>query len=146
MMNAGMPSADVVRRFVELSSNPEATEAEFEAVTAPKLRIRTHPNMLAPEGHERTTAESLVALRQGRSFVTDQRWEIHDLIEAGHGLVIMRATWSAALAMDAGVMTRGTRLRAEVAAFALVSEGRIARYETYDCYYLPAIPDPAAQA
>src|SRR5262249_48825634 len=137
-----MTNADVVRRFVEVSSNPDASEADFEAITTPELRIHTHPNMVAPQGHVRTAAESLTALRQGRSFVSDQRWEIHDVTEAPNGLVVMRATWSAALAMDAGVMTRGTLLRAEVAAFALVSEGRIARYETYDCYYLPEIPAP----
>ena len=46
----------------------------------------------------------------------------------------VRYTWTGVIAVDRGQFRRGQELTAHVAAFANISTGRIAHFETYDCY------------
>lgn len=136
-------ATDVVRAFLDLSAAAEATKEQFLELTHEELRVRTRPNLVAPNGHERSAVESIAALRLGQRLVKGQRWDVHELTEYAEGRVVLRATWSATLGLDAGELQQGATLRAEVAAFATVRDGKLVEYETFDCYYAP---EPPAQA
>jgi hypothetical protein len=70
-----------------------------------------------------------------------QTWQVHSIEQVADDRVVVRASWSATLASDAGSFAAGTTLRAELAQFFELRGGRISRLETFDCYYPPASPE-----
>ncbi len=56
------------------------------------------------------------------------------------GTLVTRAVWEGELAIDAGPLVRGTRLRADIAMFFEFRDGRILRQENFDCYGPPEPP------
>ena len=109
----------------------------FEAATAfdedalakllhPDARISEMPNAINKNGTERDLEAALAAFRKGKTMLAEQRYDVHDVIVAGEKIAA-RATWR-------GRLSDGPELRAEIATFTEVRDGRIYRHATYDCY------------
>jgi hypothetical protein len=92
-----------------------------------------HPNPISPRGATSDLDRIVAASAAGAALLSSQRYSIRDVLEVGD-LVIFRYTWTGVIAVDRGQFRRGQQLTAHVAAFATISNGRIARFETYDCY------------
>ena len=92
----------------------------------PNALIREMPNAINRAGTERGIDDALVAFRKGRTMLAEQRYELHDVLEAGDKIAA-RATWR-------GRLTAGPELTAHIATFTEVRDGRIYRHATYDCY------------
>ena len=48
--------------------------------------------------------------------------------------MIFRYIWTGVVGVDRGPFTAGQEIVAHIAAFATIADGRIAGFETYDCY------------
>ena len=48
--------------------------------------------------------------------------------------MIFRYTWTGVVGAHRGPFTAGQEIVAHIAAFATIADGRIAGFETYDCY------------
>jgi ketosteroid isomerase-like protein len=92
----------------------------------PDARISEMPNAINRGGTERDAETALVAFRKGRQMLAEQSYEVHDVLEAGDRIAA-RATWR-------GRLNDGPELKAEIATFTEVRDGRIYRHATYDCY------------
>src|SRR3954454_10251397 len=99
----------------------------------PEVRIREMPNAINREGTERDAETARAALRKGATLLAEQSYEVHDVLRAGDRIAA-RATWR-------GRLNDGQELKAEIATFTEVREGRIYRHATYDCYETSAIND-----
>jgi len=121
---------EAVRRLIEATTATEPDEAAASALLAPDLQHVTHPNAFFPTGAVEDREAMLTAARLGRAQMASQHWEIHEIAETSAGAVVVRATFTGVLVQGFGVT-----LKAEVAAFYTVREGRVSRIETFNCFY-----------
>jgi ketosteroid isomerase-like protein len=132
---------DLVRRYVAAVADLAADEAEVGRLLDPEMELVEHPNPIRPSGARTDRAGVLDGLRAGKELLAEQSFEVHEVL-AGDGAerLALRATWSGVTRVDRGTVPAGTELRAEIAAFVTVRDGRILRHETYDCYLPPRLP------
>ena len=124
---------DVVRRYYAVVSDLASTEAELAPLLAAGLRVTEHPNAVTPRGAVRDLAATLAGFRAGRALLARQAFDLHEVVVAGSRAAV-RATWHGVVGVDAGPYRAGEELRAHVAAFLDVREGRVVDHETFDCY------------
>ena len=58
---------------------------------------------------------------------------MHHVVEQGDHVAVQH-TWTATMAVDAGLVSAGTELVAHVAAFYVFRDGLVLRQSSYDCY------------
>jgi predicted ester cyclase len=95
-----------------------------------------HPNLLFPRGRRSELADVLRASERAQHVIERQRYEVLDLMVSGDR-VAARLSWSGVLKVRFGAFAAGDTLRAEIAQFVTILDGRIAANETYDCYASP---------
>ncbi len=127
------PPADAVHalyRALEAGEHGEALRAYFteDATTL------EHPNLLKPRGATAALPEMLAASSAGAGLLREQRYLVRSIHEGPDSSVIARVRWSATIGKSLGPFREGQTLRAELAQFILVREGRVAAIETFDCY------------
>lgn len=94
---------------------------------------REWPNPMSPHGASRNLPEVLQAAEQGREVVGDQVFQI--ATEAVDGdQVIMEVNWSATLLIDFPGSAAGTRIRARMAIFLTIRDGKVSAQHNYDSY------------
>lgn len=126
-------AAAVVRRYLELAGDLSAPPDALRKLLHPDVRILEHPNALNPHGTRRNRDQALAAYATGKQLLASQEIELHELIVAGPR-VATRCSWRGTVAQDAGPLTAGTELSAEVAGFFEVVDGMVVSHETFDCY------------
>lgn len=99
----------------------------------PDATTTEHPNLITPAGALRDLEQVLAGSVAGAGLLAGQRYDVHDLREAGDTAAI-RLTWTATIARDAGPFAAGQQLTAHIAQFVRIEGERIAAIETYDCY------------
>jgi SnoaL-like domain len=92
-----------------------------------------HPNAIAPNGGSYDLDHIIAASDAGAALMQSQQYDIRDVVEAGD-LVIFRYTWTGTVGVNRGPFSAGQQIVAHIAAFATITDGRIGRFETYDCY------------
>jgi len=92
-----------------------------------------HPNLVSPQGSTRDRSALLASFEAGRRLMSEQRLEDLEVLPAGDR-VVARADWSGTLAVDAAPLRAGSTLRAHLAMFFTIRDGRVFRQENYDCY------------
>ena len=107
--------------------------ADLEPLFAPDATTTEHPNAISPRGRVVGLADILTGSTAGASLLARQRYEVRDAFAVGD-LAVLRLTWTAVIAADAGPFRAGQELTAHIAQFVRVRDGRIASIETYDCY------------
>jgi ketosteroid isomerase-like protein len=115
----------------------QAVEEGFVAVIRTHLTTdfaqREWPNPMSPQGASRNLPEVLQAAEQGREVVGDQVFQI--ATEAVDGdQVIMEVNWSATLLVDFPGRASGTRIRARMAIFLTIRDGKVCAQHNYDSY------------
>ena len=129
-------NAELVRRFlatVDAGTREELPLEAFADFLHPDIEQRELPNKYAPRGAVR----DLEALRKnagaGRRLMAEQRYEIRSVIAQGD-TVAAEGTWTGTLAIALGELPAGTVLRAHLAMFFELKDGRIWRQRNYDCF------------
>jgi predicted ester cyclase len=107
----------------------------------PDVRVVEHPNAINPRGGVRDLEGVVTGYLAGKKMLARQSFELHELVVKGERVAV-RATWEGTLAGYVGPLPAGAALRAHIASFRTVAEGRILEHETFDCYE----PLPAADA
>lgn len=100
---------------------------------APDATATEYPNAISPGVAIRGLEEVLTASAAGAALLARQSFDVHSAIAVGDTAII-RLTWSAEVAREAGRFAAGQRLTAHIAQFVRVEGGRIAELATYDCY------------
>lgn len=99
----------------------------------PSFEQEELPNLLFPRGATRDAAALLASAAKGRTVLRDQRFRILREVAAGE-MVALEMDWSGTLAVPYGELAPGHVLRARLAMFVELEDGRIRRQRNYDCY------------
>ena len=134
-----MEPTAVIERYLAQIADPGAGLDEIRALLHDEMRFVERPNLVSPAGSERDVAQILESVVHGRRLLSEQRFEVVDLLVAG-GAVATRVRWTGTLAVDARPLPAGTRMEAHSAMWFTVRDGRIARQENYDCFTAPSPP------
>jgi len=124
---------EVVRRYYQVVGDLTHTEQDLAALLHPDAALVEHPNPVVPRGARRGVEETLAGFSAGRGLLSDQSFEIHELLAVGERAAV-RATWEGTVGQDAGPFQAGTKLTAHVAAFVTIHDGLVLEHETFDCY------------
>lgn len=129
-----MASAEeVVRAYDAVVGSTGSTVDDLRAVLTADFRLDEHPNALSPRGSVRDLDTTVAGFLAGKGILTEQRYDLRDVVASGDRVAV-KAAWTGTLARDLGGLAAGTTLRADIASFLLVRDGRIAAQETFDCY------------
>lgn len=121
----------IARRYLRAVEHG-AVEELRDHVTS-DFEQREWPNPMSPQGAFRNLPEVLQAAERGREVVAEQTFQI--ATEAVDGdRVILEVNWSAVLAVDFPGAPAGSRIRARIAIFLLIRDGRVAAQQNYDAY------------
>jgi ketosteroid isomerase-like protein len=88
----------------------------------PELARRRHP----PRPHH-------VGAERGAQVVRSQRYDVKRAVVQGDR-VALEMTWTAVLAVPVGTLSAGDEMRAHLAMFVDVSDGKISAQRNYDCF------------
>lgn len=124
---------EVVKRYYEVVADLNSEVDTLADLLAKKVTIIERPNPISLKGTTRGKAETLDGLASGKELLSEQSFEVHEILVSGHRAAV-RATWRGTIGIDAGPLTTGTKLLAHVAAFLTVEDGKIVEHETFDCY------------
>jgi ketosteroid isomerase-like protein len=127
-----MSAESVVRRYLDVVFGA-GTRDELDALLHPELRFVEHPNLVNPRGTERDKATMLETFDRGRALLARQSFEVAELVVRDTDVVV-RGTWTGAVAAAAGGLPAGAELRAHIAMFVEVEDGLVRRQTNYDCY------------
>jgi ketosteroid isomerase-like protein len=126
-------TAELIRRYYAVVGDLASSADELENLLADDVRVVEHPNAITPHGAVRGRAEVMAARESGRSLLSDQAFQVHEVV-ALDGRAVARVTWTGTIGATRGGLVAGTELRADVASFFTVTKGRIVEQETFDCY------------
>jgi len=110
-----------------------AVGPELEAFFHEEAQIVVLPNRIAPQGQRRDRAAAILDAHKGKKLLRGQRYAVRSSIAKGD-TVVLEVEWSGTLAVGFGSLSEGHELRAHVAMFLELREGRIVSQRNYDCY------------
>jgi ketosteroid isomerase-like protein len=122
----------VVRNYLETLSAMGASGnvAEF---FAPEVVIQEFPNRIAAHGRVRRMADLKSAYDQGRKLLQRQSYTVRRVIESGENVAV-EVEWDGVLALPVMNLAAGSAMKAFVAMFFTLREGKIVSQRNYDCY------------
>lgn len=91
------------------------------------------PNLLNRKGQTSTLAETLSRSELSKKILKSQTYEITSMLASGE-TVVMEATWSGEMLIDAGPLKSGQTLKAFFCMVFEFKEGQIYRIRNYDCF------------
>jgi ketosteroid isomerase-like protein len=123
---------DVVRRALAAVA-AGATGDDLAAFFHPQVVQQELPNRLYPAGQTRDLAALLASAARGREVIREQRYDVRSALARGDQ-VALEVAWSGTLAVPFGAVPAGHTMRATLAMFIELRDGRIYRQRNYDCY------------
>ncbi|WP_205473128.1 nuclear transport factor 2 family protein [Nocardioides sp. SYSU D00038] len=123
----------VVRAYFATVADLASTEDDLRPLLHDDAVVVEHPNPVTPTGARRTTAEVLTGFASGKALLSEQSFDVHEVLVAGERAAV-RATWRGVVGQDRGSFAAGTVLTAEMAGFLTVRDERVVEHETFDCY------------
>jgi ketosteroid isomerase-like protein len=123
----------VVERCLALLFDPATSSAQLGDLLHEDVTFVEHPNLVSPQGSRRDRSALLASFEAGRRLMGEQRLDDLEVLPAGD-YVVARASWSGTLAVDGAPLRAGSTLRARLAMFFTIRDGRVFRQENYDCY------------
>lgn len=113
------------------------TGAELAEFFTADAREQGLPNPFSPRGDDRPLADMLVAAERGKQLFSAQSYELLSAVATTQWAAI-EVLWIGTLAVAIDKLPVGSRLRARVALFFEMRDGRIALVRHYDSYEPPA--------
>jgi predicted ester cyclase len=91
------------------------------------------PNRLNPGGVRRDLAGLLASAEKGQAVIAGQRYQVRSAVADGDR-VALEIDWSGTLKVAIGALAAGAVMRAHLATFLELREGRIVAQRSYDCF------------
>jgi ketosteroid isomerase-like protein len=126
------PNVDIAVRYHRAVSEWAAGE-ELARFLHPDVVHHELPNALFPDGAVRDLDAMLQGAKAGRAALSDQHFEVVNAVAAGDQVAV-EVRWTGTLAVPLGDLPAGHVLRAHIAAFLELRDGKIVAQRNYDCY------------
>ena len=129
-----MPSSNSlrVRQYLNAIESMGPYETVFECF-APEAVVREFPNRIAPQGRLRRLEDMREAYEQGRRIMRSQKYDVKHVLEAGDEVAV-ELEWTGVLAVEVMSLPAGSEMKAFVAMFLRMRDGKIVEQRNYDCY------------
>jgi hypothetical protein len=137
-------ATSIVEHYIHATASPTTTADALAGLVHSEVEVRIHPNITAPKGTRSGLGEMQAGLKAGQALMAWQKYEIHGHDTPAESRVITRTTWTGELAVPLGDWPAGSRLRAEIAMFFELRDGKIYRQENFDCYHPAELPEQAS--
>lgn len=138
-MSSPTPASDLesenirlVHRYLSAVERGAVGE-ELAAFYAPEVVQHEYPNRLLASGATRDLSAILQSAVRGQAAVAEQRYAIRSIVASGD-TVGLEVDWSARLKIALGKLAVGEELRARLAMFITLENGRIVSQRNYDCF------------
>jgi len=130
----GSPNVELAREYlraVESMGPPENVARFFND----EIEFHEFPNRIAPLGRVRRRADLQGAYGQALRLLTSQRYEVRRIVENGDEVAV-ELEWTGVLAVPVAAMKleSGHEMKAFVAMFLTIRDGKIVSQRNYDCY------------
>ncbi len=139
----GSPNVELAREYLRAveSMGPPENVARFYADA---VEFHEFPNRIAPLGRVRRRGDLQAAYAQGQKLLRSQRYDVRRIVESGEEVAV-ELEWTGVLAMPVAAMKleAGHEMRAFVAMFLTIRNGKIVSQRNYDCY--PPFDAPAEE-
>ena len=99
----------------------------------PNVVQEEFPNRLIPQGMTRNLAALGEAAQKGSKLLIKQHFEVLNVTAEGNRVAV-EAIWTATLALPVGSIPAGGDMRARMAVFFEIHQGKIVRQHNYDCF------------
>ena len=132
MTDAEHPHIALVRRYLS-ALEQDASNEQLVSFFTPAVEQRELPNRLTPSGATRDLAALLQAAERGRKVVYEQRYAVRSILVSGD-TVAAEVDWSARLRIAIGTLAAGDTMRASLAMFLTLRDGKISSQRNYDCF------------
>ena len=128
-------NADTVCAYLAAADafDPDAVAQQL----APDVVQTNLPNVLSPQLSKRGREEMLTEAREAGYFLSSRRVEVERLI-ASESEVAVEGVWVGVLKVEMGPLKEGDELRAYLALFFTLRDGKIASETTHYIFDLPA--------
>lgn len=128
---ADLTPLEVALRFVDdCAADPRVAGERWLAATCVQDEL---PNRLKPNGAHADAAMMRANAERGRGLLASQRYDVVASMVDG-ARVALELDWRGVLALPVAHLPAGAELRAHIAMFLDVVDGRITRIRNYDCY------------
>lgn len=132
MTDSEKDNLEIARRYLEAVERGATGSALAEFFT-PDVVQEEFPNRITPNGARRDLAAIQEAAQRGRRVMSRQRYEIVDAVASGSA-VALEVTWSGLLSVPFGTLVAGDEIRARLAIFLELRDGKIFHQRNYDCF------------
>jgi ketosteroid isomerase-like protein len=128
-----MTNEDIARAYIAALGR-NASGDELAAFFHEDVVQEEFPSRLVPTGKSHARAELLERSTQVGELLSWHRYELKSVLSSG-AVVALELEWRGEMRTSLGPLRQGQELRAEVAIFLELEDGRIRRQRNYDCYY-----------
>lgn len=132
MTSTEKANIDTVRRYLAALSE-QVTGEELGRFFHDQVEQIEYPNRLTPEGAKRDKAALFAGAESGKRVTSNQRYEVKSIVAAGD-LIAAEVEWSCTLEVPLGKLASGDTMRAHLAMFITLEDGRIRSLRNYDCF------------
>jgi ketosteroid isomerase-like protein len=124
--------ASFVKRYLEAVGNA-ATGPKLAVFFDPELVQEEFPSRIAPAGSTRDLKTVLEVAERDKKLMKSQTFEVKTLMAGGDRIAIEIA-WTGTLGAALGTIAAATELKARIAMFIEMRNGRILRQRSYAAY------------
>ncbi|WP_263353659.1 nuclear transport factor 2 family protein [Acidicapsa acidisoli] len=132
MTSAEQTNLQVIRHYLSALQDGSVGEKMKRFFTESVRQIEL-PNKLNPNGQESDLASMLRRSEQGKKVLSNQSYEIVSEVAQGTRVAV-EARWVGVLAVPFRTIPVGTEIKAHLAMFFEMEDGRIALQRNYDCF------------
>ena len=132
MSDLATRNLEIVRQYlaaIEQSLSEETLSGFF----APDVVQEEFPNRFFPSGTRRDLPAILAGAQRGKQLLSRQRYDVRNAV-ADDRRVALEILWRGTLAADVAGQTAGAEIRAHLAVFIEMENGKITSQRNYDCY------------
>jgi len=130
----GSPNVMLAQEYLRAveSMGPAENVARFYS---PDIEFHEFPNRIVPLGRVRRRADLQAAYGQAQKLLTSQKYDVRRIIENGDEVAV-ELEWTGVLAVPIAAMNlpAGHEMKAYVAMFLTIRDGKIVSQRNYDCY------------
>ena len=126
-------NAATARAYIE-ALNQNSSGQELARFFHEQVVQEEFPSRLVPGGQSHDRASLLERSGRAGELLLWHRYELRSVMAAGND-VALELEWRGVMKKSFGPLREGQELRAAVAVFLELEDGRIRRQRNYDCYY-----------
>ena len=128
-----MSETSLIREYLQKIEMFESDPDRYTGLLHENFVQEEMPNLLNRRGQKSDAAQTIQRIAVGKQILSQQSFEIISSIEQTDRAVV-EAVWLGTMAVDAGPLKKGQKLKAYFCMIFQFKDGKIFRQKNYDCF------------